>query len=152
MISSFLNVGSQVVVLFILIGVGVVLTKLKILSQSGVSSITNLILYVVSPCLIINAFLREYDSAMMKSLLTALIASIGIMTLSVVIAKLLFGKVDENRGVILKFAVVFSNCGFMSIPLQQALQTPHTCQSTHSSHRQRLQQGSVLCHQCRSVP
>lgn len=121
MISSFLNVGSQVLVLFILVMVGIVLTKLKILTQSGVSSITELVLYVVSPCLIINAFLREYDSAMMKSLFTALLCSVGILSLSVIIAKLLFGKIEENRAVILKFAVVFSNCGFMSIPLQQAL-------------------------------
>lgn len=46
MISNFLTVGQQVVVLFILIGVGFVCKKAMLISDKAIKSLTNLALYV----------------------------------------------------------------------------------------------------------
>lgn len=121
MVSGFFDVGSQVVEIFIFILIGVVLTKFKILNQSGADAITNLVIYIVSPCMIINAFSRDYEPQMMKSLLITLGCSFGILLFSVIIAELIFIKKKSDRAVVLKFAMVFSNCGFMAMPLQMQL-------------------------------
>ena len=48
MIALFLNVLTQVVILLILICLGVVLTKTKVLTQKGIASMTDMILYLVT--------------------------------------------------------------------------------------------------------
>lgn len=121
MIESFLTVSQQVLVLFILLFLGFICAKTKLVSEQGSKSIANVVLYFVTPCVIINAFQREYNSAMLVKLLISALCSAGILLFSILVAELVFRKRDENRGVIFKFATVFSNCGYMSLPLQQAV-------------------------------
>ncbi|MBQ9679540.1 MAG: AEC family transporter [Ruminococcus sp.] len=121
MLGSFLDVGTQVLVLFVLIAVGVVLTKCGLITESGSKTMTDVVLYAVTPCVIVNAFQREYQPEMLSGLLIALLAAFLALGFSVLTAELLYRKKDIDRGVVLKFSVVFSNCGFMALPLQQAI-------------------------------
>lgn len=121
MIESFSAVGQQVLVLFILIGVGALLTKLGMITSSGAKSMTDVVLYAVTPCVIINAFQREYRPELLTGLLISLLAAFLTLLFSVLLAELLYHRRGVDRGVVLKFAVVFSNCGFMALPLQQAV-------------------------------
>ena len=121
MLGSFLDVGTQVLVLFILIAVGALLTKLGIITEQGSRSMTDVVLYAVTPCVIINAFQREYRPEMLSGLLIALLAAFLSLLFSVLLAELIYRKTALSRAVVLKFALVFSNCGFMALPLQQAI-------------------------------
>lgn len=121
MLSSFADVGSQVLVLFILISVGALLGKLGLITDKGSRSMTNVVLYAVTPCVIVNAFQREYQPRLLGGLLITLAAAFLTLGFSVLLAELLYRKKDISRGVVLKFSVVFSNCGFMALPLQQAV-------------------------------
>lgn len=121
MLSSFIDVGQQVLVLFILIGVGALLTKLGFITEKGASSMTDVVLYAVTPCVIINAFQREYHPELLGGLLTALLCAFLTMTASVLLAELIYRKTEISRAVVLKFSLVFSNCGFMALPLQEAV-------------------------------
>jgi predicted permease len=121
MLTSFLDVGTQVLVLFILIAVGALLTKLGIITEQGSRSMTDVVLYAVTPCVIINAFQREYRPEMLSGLLIALLAAFLSLLFSVLLAELIYRKTEISRAVVLKFALVFSNCGFMALPLQKAI-------------------------------
>ena len=121
MLSSFMDVGTQVLVLFILIAVGALLTKLGLITDQGSRTMTDVVLYAVTPCVIINAFQREYEPQMLGGLGIALLAAFLALGFSVMLAEILYRKKDIERGVVLKFSVVFSNCGFMALPLQQAI-------------------------------
>ena len=117
----FIGVLTQVIILFILILTGVVLAKGKVLTDSGVKSMTDMVLYTVTPCVIIKSFIREFDPKLLKDLLItfliAVLAHIGFIILS----KLLLRSSKASEEKVLQFGVIFSNCGYMSIPLQQAL-------------------------------
>lgn len=121
MIESFLTVAQQVLVLFILLLLGFICAKTNLVTEYGSKSLANIVLYFVTPCVIINAFQREYNPTMLIKLLVSALCSAGILFFSVIVAQLLFRKHEVNRGAILKFATVFSNCGYMSLPLQQAV-------------------------------
>ena len=58
-IGNFFVVASQVVTLFLLIGVGFVLAKLGALRPDGVSQMSTLALCVVTPCIMIRSFETE---------------------------------------------------------------------------------------------
>ena len=121
MLTSFLEVGQQVVVLFILIGLGALLTKLGFITEGGSRSMTDIVLYAVTPCVIINAFQREFKPELLGGLLIAFAIAAVAMGVSIAVAELMFRRQGVDRGVVLKAAVVFSNCGFMALPLQEAV-------------------------------
>ncbi|MDO4748125.1 MAG: AEC family transporter [Eubacteriales bacterium] len=121
MLDSFLTVGEQVLILFVILAIGFVCAKTKLVNENGAKVMANVVLYFVTPCVIIGAFQREFDSTMLIKLLVSAACSFGILLFSVIIAQLIYRKQDKSRSTILKFATVFSNCGYMSLPLQQAI-------------------------------
>ena len=121
MLENIVIVGTQVLVLFVLIGVGFVCNKAKVLTRGSVKDLTNLVLYVVSPCVIINSYMREFDKAMLGGLLITLAVAFCSFGLNILVANLLIKDKDKAREKTLRFGTIFSNCGYMSLPLQNAL-------------------------------
>lgn len=121
MFNDFLTVGQQVLILFILIGIGFLCGKINFLNHNSSKCITNIILYFVTPCVIIDSFQREFNSDLLFNLGINALCAVGIHLLSIIIARIAFKDKDSSRDCVLRFGVVFSNCGFMSIPLQSVL-------------------------------
>lgn len=114
-------VGNQVIILFVLIAVGFVCNKTKILNGKSVKGITEFVLYIVSPCVIINSYQRDFDHSMLKGLIITLAASVISYIVDIIVVHLIVRNKDKRREKVLRFGAVFSNCGYMSLPLQNAL-------------------------------
>ena len=121
MLQSFQIVGLQVLILFVLIAIGFTARKVKILTPEGIKSITELMLYVVTPCLFINSFQQEYNPALIKGFFISAAAAIVCHVVAISLGILLIRDKDKARRSVFRFGIVFSNCGYMSLPLQQAL-------------------------------
>ncbi|MBQ8649460.1 MAG: AEC family transporter [Clostridia bacterium] len=116
----FINVLTQVIILLLLILTGFVLTKGKVLTENGVKSMTDMVLLLVTPCVIIKSFIREFDKDVLKSLLISFLIAI-LVHIGFILVSLLIKADAKAKQKVLQFGVIFSNCGYMSIPLQQAL-------------------------------
>ncbi len=121
MIDSLLIVGLQVFVLFLLIMLGFFAGKIKLFSDEGIKSMNNMMLYLVTPCVIINVFQRPFDSSMLKNLLLSMLASFISHLLGYLLGLIFIRNKDAMKQKVLRFAAVFSNCGFMALPLVEAL-------------------------------
>ena len=106
----------RLVVMFLFMGIGAYLFKKKHISEEGSKSFGNLLIRLVLPCVIINAFLVERTQERINALLISVVFSVLLLTLSILISRILFGK-DPVR----HFASAFSNPGFFGIPLIGAL-------------------------------
>ena len=108
---------NQVGVMFLLVAVGYVLIKKKIISGYAITNISNILLYLVVPVLLIKAYSREikFDEAI--SLLSAFLISIFINVLGILIANTLIKKSDNDDYKIDRLSVIYSNCGFMAFPI-----------------------------------
>lgn len=115
------NVASNVLVMLFLMLIGFVLTKKGILTDVGIKQITELVLRVAVPCLIINSYQRKFDPAMAKNLGIAILFSLAIHILYILIVPLIFRKKPDKTDRINKFSVIYSNCGFMALPLIDSL-------------------------------
>lgn len=115
------NVASNVLVMLFLMLIGFILTKKGILTDVGIKQITELTLRVAVPCLIINSYQRDFAPAMAKNLGIAILFSLGIHILYMLIVPLIFKKRPDKKDRISKFSVVYSNCGFMALPLIQSI-------------------------------
>ena len=120
MIGSFLMVGQQVLILFALMAVGFVLGKAKLMDDRGSLAMTNLVMYAVSPAMMVVAFQREKNAADLHNFLVCLLLAVAIHAVSILLAKICLRGKDATCG-ILQFGTVFSNCGFMGYPLMLAL-------------------------------
>lgn len=121
MAENFVMIAEQVLVLFILIAVGFICGKKGLLTDSSSKHITDIVLYVVTPCVMITAFQREFRFELLGKIAIATLCASLIIAGSILIAKLLFRDKNESRKRVLQFSVIFSNCGFMSLPLQKAI-------------------------------
>ncbi len=106
----------RLVVMFLFMGIGAILYRKKFISDEGSKSLGNLLIRLVLPCVIINAFLVERTAERVTALLISIAVSVVLLTISILISRVLFGK-DPVR----HFASAFSNPGFFGIPLIAAV-------------------------------
>lgn len=111
----------QVLVMFLLLLTGYVLYKKKIVNDDGKRQITNIVLYVVTPCLIISTYQMDYDNETAKNILLGLIMSAAGIILSIIVANIVRIRAKKEALATERFAMTFSNCGFMGIPLINAV-------------------------------
>ena len=117
-----LKVLEQVAVIFILIGVGFFCVKVKFIDRNGVAQMTNILLTFVTPCVLIQSYqAKVYTSELAMGLLWGAIFSAISIVGTTFVSNLLFRKEETNRYRINRFASVYSNCGFMAIPLLQSV-------------------------------
>ncbi len=121
MAENFIMITQQVLVLFVLIAVGFFCGKKGILNDLSSRRITDIVLYVVTPCVMITAFQREFSFELVGKIITATVCAALILAGSILVSVLVFRNKDESRRKVLQFSVIFSNCGFMSLPLQKAI-------------------------------
>lgn len=101
--------------------VGFVCKKVDFIHDITVKDLTNLLLYLVSPCIIINSFLAPFSKKKFQMFVLSMIAAIVVFFVAIIIASVFFGRIkDFPRKAVLKYSTVYSNAGFMGIPLVQA--------------------------------
>ena len=110
----------QIVVMFLLIGVGAICYKRKMVNDEGSKQMSSVLMTFVMPCIIIHSFCREFDPAMMGKLAEAFLLSVLLLVASLVLSALVFPKGTPDYAD-KRMCTIFSNNGFMAIPLLQAL-------------------------------
>ena len=121
MIESFLTVSQQVLMLFILMGVGFLLGKLKLLNAQGSLCMSNVMLYAVVPCLVISSFQRPLESEHLQNLGLTILLSLVLHIAMIAITAAVLHRAPQDRRGIYSLCAVMANCGFMAFPLQSAL-------------------------------
>ena len=105
-------IAQQVLVLFILIGVGFLCGKKGIINDVASKKMTDIVLYVVTPCVMISAFQREFTFELIGKMAVAVVCAALIIAGSIAIAKLVFHDKNIGRqkvlGVSYKFSALLS--------------------------------------------
>lgn len=109
----------QIAELFIMILLGFILVKSSLLTKHDSKVLSTVALYIVTPCVIINAFQVQYSQDVKNGIILSFLAAIIVHIIYIVIARLL-GKVYTLNGVE-KATIIYTNAGNLIIPLVQAL-------------------------------
>ena len=113
---------SQIIVMFLLMAVGYVCFRLKYLDNGGAGQLSLILTRVVASCVIIDSFQREFDPALGASLLICAGCAFLVMGLSILVSHIVFRANGPHPNFADKrICVVFTNCGFMALPLMDAL-------------------------------
>lgn len=122
MLEAFLAVTAKVAVILIFIVLGYVTVKSGMFSQKGLGEVTTFLLYIVTPCLIVDSFVSaESGSLDAKSLILGFVLPAVSMLMTIAFSYLWFKKEPVERRKVLRFALIFCNVGFMGVPLVQGI-------------------------------
>lgn len=112
------------IILFVLLAVpGVILVKTKLLKSEQSGVLSKILLYVGMPFLIFNSTLGvSFDGELLTVVLLAAVIGIGYTFLWIFLSKpfTAIEKDEKTRGV-MRFCSVFSNNGFLGLPLVMAV-------------------------------
>lgn len=113
---------SQVIIMFLLIGVGFVCYKIKMINEETASQLSELLLMIVTPAVIIKAFQIEFRADLAKGLVLSLLLAIVTHIVGIVISMIMVHKQPTGKEYsVERFACVYGNAGFMGIPLIAAI-------------------------------
>lgn len=119
---EFITALDQVVLMFLLMAVGFLANRVGFIHASTSKDLTKILLYIVSPCLIVASFQQPYSSSQLQQFLLALAGSVLSYGIAIAVGSLIFRRIkDADQKKALKYATVYSNAGFMGIPLSGAL-------------------------------
>ena len=113
--------AQQVAELFILMGLGALGAKTGLLRPEGKQTLSNLLVNLVVPAMIINSYRMDFSPEILRNLLAAFALSTLSILLGLVITLLFTARNKDSRTPIFRFACVFSNAGYMGLPLISAL-------------------------------
>lgn len=115
--SLIYNVG----LLFLMMIPGVLMTKCKLSTEGLGKGLSNLVLYIAQPALIVHAYIRPYEEAVLYNALGVFLLSILSHLIFAGVALLCYRHAEDGARKILRFATIFSNAAFMGMPLLVAV-------------------------------
>ena len=113
--------ANQVIVMFLLLATGMLLYKIKMITDEGNRQMAGVVLYVVAPLLILDTYSMEYDATITKNMLWGFLLSAISITIGILVSYVLKPGSKKESFPTERFTVIFTNCGFMGIPLAEAV-------------------------------
>ncbi|MGN0696793.1 MAG: AEC family transporter [Oscillospiraceae bacterium] len=110
----------QIAVMFMLIAAGYICGK-TIISQETGRQLSKLVLNVVNPMLIFMSYQMDYDIKLLTNLMMSVLLGAVSFAAAILMSEVLFKKSSPDTKAADKFFAVYSNCGFMGIPLINGL-------------------------------
>ena len=114
-----LILAQQIAELFLILLIGCVLVKARLLKSADSRVLSVVMVYAVMPCVIINAFQVDYSPAVVTGLLYAFALAIALHALLLLLARLL--RRPLRLDVIERTCIIYTNAGILVIPLVRAL-------------------------------
>lgn len=115
-----MNISTQIFnQLLIMMGIAVIgflFAKLTKANDAEQKFLSKMLLYFINPCVIFTSFNVDFNIQKLYGLIFSAILSFIITFIMIALAELIFHK-NTSRQKIQKIAIVFTNCGFIGIPL-----------------------------------
>ena len=96
----------QVIIMFLLMLIGVLLFRFKKLTVQGSKELGHVLVYVIMPGVVINAYMTEFSMERLRGLLLSFLFSALALILAMVISAVIFKKHPIEN-----FGTAFSNAG-----------------------------------------
>lgn len=109
----------EIAKLFAIMLMGYAVVKAGLMKSSESKSVSVIMVYLVIPCVILNAFQVEYTPDVQKGLLLACAAAVAVHILFLLLTAIL--KKPLHLDVIERATIIYSNAGILVIPLVQEL-------------------------------
>lgn len=112
--------GQQVLVMLIYLLVGVAAAKAKIVTAEQSKGMSSMLLYILSPCMLLKAFKMDYQPEKLTALLFSGIIALLAALILILSARYIFYRKNTELAPIERSSVAYTNSGYLAIPLISA--------------------------------
>ncbi len=117
----FTIITTQILKMLLLLLTGYACYRFGLIDQNGNKSLANLLLMVVNPVLAVTALQTDYEPRLVSGLLLSFALAFAAHLIGIVLSSLLIKKTGNPDYSIERFSAMYSNCGFIGIPLVQSI-------------------------------
>ena len=103
--------------LFVMMLPGFIMKKVGMSPDGFGKGISNIVLYIAQPALILRAYIAPFNSNIVINILLVFLLSVIVHTVFSLITMACFKRAEDSVRRMLRFATIFSNAAFMGIPL-----------------------------------
>ncbi len=118
------SIIESVISLFIMILVGVYGNKKKIISTEMTKGLTDILIEIALPIMIVTSFIFTYDNTIKSNLVSTFYYSIVTYIMVIAISYLVLLPIKKDKKTILHFANVFTNTGYVGFPILNSIYGP----------------------------
>lgn len=115
------TVLGKIISIFIIMVVGVICFRVGIIDNNTKEKLSRLSTLIVNPILIFMSFQMAYDTALLKNMGILFVLAVISYLISILLAHFLLHEKKGYDLAVEKFAVTYTNCGFIGVPLGYAL-------------------------------
>lgn len=101
--------------------IGFICAKCKILNEETNKRLSNFVLLVANPLAIFLSYQRPFEIELLENLLMAFLLSLSSYAVALVVAHIIYKKRGKNDYAIEKICCIYTNSGFIGIPLVQGI-------------------------------
>lgn len=112
------------IVMFLLMLLGMVLTKKQVISKEGKKCLTELLVNLIIPCNIIYAFSLSGDEKAMENFAVILLVAVSTCIFSVLLSAVAYNRMPHDEKKVMQYATVVSNAGFMGNAVAEGIFGP----------------------------
>lgn len=110
-----------IIALFLIMSVGVYASKKNIITKEINKGITDLLLNITLPLLIISSFSLKFNDEIKTNIILCAFYSFITLIVAISISMIFLKFLKKEDKYIIQFSNVFSNCGFMGFPIIEGL-------------------------------
>ncbi len=107
----------SVFTLFLFMIPGFILRKLKLIDGGFSKNLSLLVLYIAQIALLLHSYIIEFKPEVLSGIAQVFVVSFLIHSILFIIARNLFKKAPASAKKVLQFGLIFSNAGYMGIPV-----------------------------------
>ncbi|MBO4877015.1 MAG: AEC family transporter [Ruminococcus sp.] len=111
----------QTIVMLLLMLCGALCRKTGIVSSAANRELSSFVIQIVNPAVIFMSYQADYEDRLVRNLLICFALSAAVMGVMIACAYILVPKKEGRETAIERFSSIYSNCGFMGIPLVNSL-------------------------------
>jgi malate permease and related proteins len=114
---EMLIIIKSVISLFLIMLVGVYASKKGIINSNVSKGLTDILLDITLPCMIITSFSFPYDESVKVNVLKTFYYSFAVYVIVAILSRLFMLPVKKEKKTILHFANIFTNTGYVGFPV-----------------------------------
>jgi len=107
----------QITIMFLIAGAGMAAYRCGILDSEKNKILSDVVLKIVTPALVISSFQTDYSAEKAKGLFVSLLLGILSYAITIFFSMFLIRKTEKFDYKIARFSCSYSNCGYIGLPL-----------------------------------
>ena len=108
---------TQTSIMFIIVIIGALCYKFRLITDDGKKQLSSLVMYIVNPLLIFLAYQTDFKKELLIGLMWTAIMAVLTYIVFILLSMVIIRDKEGRETAIERFSVIYSNCGFMGTPL-----------------------------------